>query len=257
MVRVDLDDNRSTVATVSYQGGSKRGSLADDKTLVAVLGATWPLLLDFDGPITPMFVGGRNLMVSDLMRAEIPARITLPVEVKVTVDPLAVLRWCTRNAPVEVAAAVEAAGVRGELRAVAESVLTPGAGDLLAACRAVGRPVAIVSNNVIEAIEAFLDRHGLRASVDHIAARIPGHAELMKPHPDSLRRAVTALDANPERCALVGDAVTDVQACKTVGVHAIGFAKTPRSGLELTQAGAEAVVDSIGALATAIREHDS
>ncbi|MCW3158635.1 HAD family hydrolase [Micropruina sonneratiae] len=237
------------MAAVRFQDGTKR----DDSAVVAVLGATWPLLLDFDGPVTPMFVGGRNLMVSDLMRAQIPKGIAVPVEINATVDPLAVLRWCTRYAPADVAAAVEAAGARGELRAVAESALTPGAGELLAACRVVGRPVAIVSNNAIEAIEAFLDRHGLRTSVDHIAARIPGHAELMKPHPDSLIRAITALDAEPERCALVGDAVTDVQASKSIGVRAIGFAKTQRRGLELAQAGAEAIVDSIGALAATIR----
>lgn len=225
-----------------------------DPALVAVLQATWPILLDFDGPVTHMFVDGRNQMVSNLMRAQIPQAVAIPVGIQATVDPLAVLRWSWRHAPAEVAAAVESAGVHGELLAVAQSIPTAGANQLLRACRLVGRPVAIVSNNAAEAIEAFLRQHGLRDSVDYIAARTPGQPDLMKPNPDSLRRAITALYADPKRCALVGDTVTDVQASKSIAAHAIGFAKTPQRGLELAEAGAEAVVDSIEAVATAIRE---
>lgn len=75
----------------------------------------------------------------------------------------------------------------------------------------------------------------------------------MKPHPDSLRRAITALGAEPEHCALIGDAVTAVQASRTIGVHAIGFAKKTRRGQELAAAGADAILDSISALVTAVQ----
>lgn len=102
-------------------------------------------------------------MVSNLMRTQIPDAIPIPVEVRGTVTHY------------QSAAGAQAtfrpisqprlrAGVRGELMAVAASELTPGVVELLAACRVVRRPVAVVSNNANQAIAAFLDQHGLSQS---------------------------------------------------------------------------------------------
>ena len=52
----------------------------------------------------------------------------------------------------------------------------------------------IVSNNAEPAIEAFLDHHDLRSLVHTVIGRVPGRPELMKPHPDSVLRALDILD---------------------------------------------------------------
>ena len=47
--------------------------------------------------------------------------------------------------------------------------------------------------------------------------------------------------------------MTDFQVSLTTGIRCIGFAKTPTRGRELQAAGADAITDSIAALADLIR----
>lgn len=250
MVQLYLANHRPTMAAVK---ASQPSSNSEDSALEHVLRATGPVLLDFDGPITFMFTNGRNRMVSDLMRSHVPDQVTLPLRVRETVDPLEVLRWSASTASPEVQAAIESAAVRGELMAVAQSAPTDGIAEVLEACHAAYRPVVIVSNNSHEAINAFLIEHDLAPWIDEIVPRIPNHPELMKPHPAALLRAATSLTTTPSRCALVGDSITDVEACLAAGVRSIGFAKTTRRGQELRAARADAVITSMTELAQAIR----
>jgi phosphoglycolate phosphatase len=48
--------------------------------------------------------------------------------------------------------------------------------------------------------------------------------------------------------------VTDIEVSRRTGVRSIGYAKNPRRGDELGQAGADALIDSMSALADAVRE---
>ena len=220
--------------------------------LAAVLAKTGPVLLDFDGPVTHLFVKGRNRMVADLMRQALGQDGQPSPDVWDTYDPLVVLRWSASHAPPEVQHAVDQASVQGEVEAAKVTEPTPGSVELLQACRAAKRPVVIVSNNAEQAIRTYLDRFNLRDLVDGIAARTPGRPDLMKPHPDSINRALRRLGAAPAVCVMVGDSVTDITVSHTTGVRSIGYAKSPRRGIELADAGADAVVDSIAALASAI-----
>jgi phosphoglycolate phosphatase-like HAD superfamily hydrolase len=129
------------------------------------------------------------------------------------------------------------------------SVIRRRAVDLLDACRDVGRPVVIVSNNAEPAIEAFLDHHDLRHLVHAVIGRVPGRPELMKPHPDSVLRALDILDRPPAQCVLIGDSVTDIGVSRATGLRSIGYANTPIRGNELHLAGADAITDSNHALA--------
>jgi hypothetical protein len=85
----------------------------------------------------------------------------------------------------------------------------------------------IVSNNAEPAIEAFLDHHDLRHLVHAVIGRVPGRPELMKPHPDSVLRALDILDRPPAQCVLIGDSVTDIGVSRATGLRSIGYAKTP------------------------------
>lgn len=223
-----------------------------DSRLAAVLAQTKPMLLDFDGPVTHLFIHGRNRMVADLMRQALGEHCQPPPDVWDTHDPLVVLRWAAGNTPTEIQRAVDQASVLGEIEAATVTEPTPGSEDLLRACQTAGRAVVIVSNNAEQAIHTYIDRFKLRDLVYAVAARTPGRPDLMKPHPNSLHRALHLLGAKPDECAMIGDSVTDIVVCQAVGVRSIGYAKNPRRGQELDDAGADAIVDSISDLASAI-----
>ncbi len=57
------------------------------------------------------------------------------------------------------------------------------------AWKAHGRSLAIVSNNSIHAIEAYLDMHHLRSVVDIISARVDPDTSLLKPSPYLVTKA--------------------------------------------------------------------
>jgi phosphoglycolate phosphatase len=195
--------------------------------LTQVVAETWPVLLDFDGPVTHLFIDGRNKRLADQLRTVLTdAGVTLSDEVPTTVDPLAILRWSAIHTDPRTAQAVEAACVAGEYQCIAESSPTPGAAELLSACREVGRPTLIVSNNAEGPIRAFLKAHQL----DH-------------------------LDAPASSCAFIGDSVTDIAVSHVTGVRSIGQAKNPRRGQELADAGADALVHDLADLARAITNH--
>jgi HAD superfamily hydrolase (TIGR01509 family) len=139
-----------------------------------------------------------------------------------------------------------------ELDAVATADATPGAGAFLAACRASGRTVAVVSNNNADAINAYLERTGLVRYVSHVEGRDPSDPALMKPHPYLLGAALRALGASPDRSVFVGDATSDVQAGAAAGVPTVGYARAAAERDRLTAAGAAAVTDSMAALAAVL-----
>lgn len=223
-----------------------------NQRLVDVLAVTRPVLLDFDGPVTHLFINGRNRIVADRMRQAIPKDFQPPPDVWDTYDPLIVLRWTASNTPRSVQEVVDTASVEGEVFAAHETEPTPGSEDFLRACKQVGRPVVMVSNNAEQAIRAYLDRFDIADLVTAVVARTPGRPDLMKPHPDSINRALVVLDAEPNVCCMVGDSVTDISVCAATGVLSIGFAKNPKRGDELALAGADALVDSMQELAEAV-----
>jgi len=129
--------------------------------------------------------------------------------------------------------------------------------EFLQACEAVGRTVVIVSNNAEQAIDAYLERFHLHPYVHAVAAHTPGRPDLMKPHPDAIKRALDILRVAPEVCCMVGDSVSDIIVCQATGVRSVGFAKNPKRGRELADAGADAIVESMTLLAGAIVESSS
>lgn len=228
-------------------------SAPEDTALSAVLASTWPLLLDFDGPVTALMPDGVDRAIADAMR-DVLLRLTgrVPVQAAETKDPLTVLRVAASDPPA-VLAAVEEACRAGEVDAAERSEPTEGAHDAMRACRNAGRPLAIVSNNAPEAIAAYLERHRLTDLVLTIAARPPGQPDLMKPDPYLIRQVFRTRADPPRRYAFVGDSVTDVQVSRLTGVQSIGYAKTPDRGQQLRTAGATALVNSMRSLAVALQ----
>lgn len=208
------------------------------------------VLLDFDGPVTPLMPAPANLEAADAARVPLLARgISLNGDIGKTSDHLAVLRWAATNAP-QLLAEVETLCDDAETAAAYTAEPTHGAHALLAHCHQKDKPVVIVSNNAKTAIRAYLERWKLTSYVAAVIGRPTGRPDLMKPNTHSVHEALRVLHAEPSRAVFIGDSISDIEVSRAVGVPCIGYAKTPGRGEELQDAGADAVIAHIDNLAT-------
>ena len=132
------------------------------------------VLLDFDGPICDVFAGFPAPEVADRLRVMLKAAgAELPQSVLEQDDPMEVFRFSadlgsnlnhvTLNTLTDL-----------EVEAVATARLTPGVADLIRQSKQINKIVAVVSNNSVAAVTAFLQAHELLPSVDLISARVQG-----------------------------------------------------------------------------------
>ncbi|MFI2490154.1 HAD family hydrolase [Promicromonospora kroppenstedtii] len=203
------------------------------------------VLLDFDGPVTPLMPAPANMHAADAARQAITAHgATPPDDIATTSDHLAVLRWAGVHAP-DALADVEAACTSAEVESAHACVPTPGAHALLEALYESEILVVIVSNNGESAIDTYIRRHQLGTRVYDVVGRPPMRPDLMKPDPYIIKLALEATWANTRSTVLIGDSVSDIEVAVTTGIRSIGYAKTPRRGAELREAGADAVTDNM------------
>ena len=209
------------------------------------------MLLDFDGPVCDVFAGYPAHHIAERLRHLLTAthNVPLPGDVSATEDPLHIIRRTADLAP-GLCATIDTALRAAELQAITTAAPVPGSSELLTACQATGRPVAIVSNNSAEAIHAYLRRHGLIPLVSHVQGRDAHDPGLMKPNPYPPREALTALDAKPDGAVFIGDSLTDLQAARAAGIRVIAYANKPHKHTQLLHA--DALTTSMQTLAEAI-----
>lgn len=206
------------------------------------------VLLDFDGPVTPLMPAPANMHAADAARQALTEHgVTPPDDIAATSDHLAVIRWTGIHAS-EALADVENACTAAEIVSARTCTPTPGARTLLAALHAAGTPVVIVSNNAAEPIRVYLERYALTAYVRDVVGRPGLRPDLMKPHPHTVERALAIAEVDAPRAVLIGDSVSDIEVARTAHVLSIGYAKTHRRGSELRAAGADAITVSIAEL---------
>jgi HAD superfamily hydrolase (TIGR01549 family) len=219
--------------------------------LGAILARTRWLLLDFDGPICSIFAGLPAPQVADQLRKLFTGH-QLPEDVQRTGDPLEVFAYAGTVNP-DLAARVEAEMADLEVTAAATAKPTPYIHEVLDACRESARIVAVVSNNGVRAVKAYLDRQSLSDNIRLVVARTSHDPALLKPSPHLIEKAVHALDADPAATALVGDSITDIEGAKRTGIDSIGYANKPGKYEHMTQAYAGAVITSMADLALSLR----
>jgi beta-phosphoglucomutase-like phosphatase (HAD superfamily) len=220
--------------------------------LDTIVSRTRHLLLDFDGPICSIFAGLPAATVADRLRKLFGDHAQLPDEIARTPDPLEVFAYAATVSE-DLAARVETEMTDQELAAVATAAPTPYVHEVVTACQNSGRSVAVVSNNSAAAVHSYLARHGLDDRISLVVARTNHDPALLKPSPHLITRAVDALDAEPGECTLVGDSVTDVQGAHLANVQSIGYANKPGKRERLTDAGADAIINSLADLALKLR----
>jgi phosphoglycolate phosphatase len=199
----------------------------DPEAVRSILATTEALFLDFDGPVCSVFAGFPAPVVADQLRDILTeGGYDIPVDVRESDDPFDVLFYAAKLGPDEVRY-LETAFRAHEVEAVQSATPTPGAHELVATWKATGRPLAIVSNNSVAAVETYLNIHNLSQGVDLISARQNADISLLKPNPHLILVAVRTLGKIASSCVLIGDSLTDVEAACAADVLAIAYANKP------------------------------
>jgi phosphoglycolate phosphatase len=116
--------------------------------------------------------------------------------------------------------------------------LFPGMDAVVRGAAARGQ-VGIVTGNSGRAVSRFLDQHRLGAAIDVlISVEHPGTRA------EKIGAALAQLGRQPHEACLIGDAVSDVRACRELGVRSIAVAWGHQSAARLAAAGADAAVGS-------------
>ena len=106
----------------------------------------------------------------------------------------------------------------------------PGAAALLAALRAAGVPLGLVSNSRRRFVELGLASAGLAGAFDAIVTA--EDVERPKPAPDAYLAAARALGATPAACTVLEDSPTGLAAGRTAGARTIGIPSLDGVALE-------------------------
>lgn len=95
----------------------------------------------------------------------------------------------------------------------------PGARDLLIALSEADVPWIIGTSGEAEQAEAQISKIGLAETPPYLSSADVSSA---KPHPDMVLTAAERLDAAPEQCVVVGDAIWDLLAARRAGMLGVG-----------------------------------
>ncbi|MEU4764002.1 HAD hydrolase-like protein [Actinosynnema sp. NPDC023794] len=218
----------------------------DLDALRQALNDTEALLLDFDGPICSVFSSIPAKYIAEQLRRILrdSARINLPIDIQVTVDPFDVFRYAATISDDE-AHKIERALTEYETKAIAAARATVGSNELIRHWHDSGKSLAVVSNNSRSAIDSYLSAAEISNCVSFVSARDSHDPALLKPNPHKVTLAVKHLRVDPSRCALLGDSPSDVVAARASRVHSIAYAKRKSAILPLSQAEPDLIVTSI------------
>ncbi|MFJ2116576.1 HAD family hydrolase, partial [Streptomyces sp. NPDC087850] len=199
--------------------------MTDSVHVRELLSAARCVLFDFDGPVARLYAGHPAAEVADRLRSRLgpqPGRgpgAGLSAGMVSTRDPFVLLRGF---------AELEAALTAEELTAARSAKPTLGAAPLIRRLVALDRRLAVTTNNSAEAARRYLEDRGLiRCFGRHIYGRT-ADVTLLKPHPDSLLRALDGLGASASEALMIGDGASDAKAAAHAGVAFLGYARNGR-----------------------------
>lgn len=215
------------------------------------------LLLDFDGPVCSIFAGYPAPVVArELVQILVARGAGFADDLESESDPLEVLRRSGTEADGSVTRAIEDALIQAEVRAAKSAEPTPHGREVIVAASQVDLPIAVVSNNSPQAVEAYLRAHRLGQHVRLVVGRAYAEPTRMKPNPAPILEAADVLGVEPDLCVLLGDSLSDIEGAKASGTRVIGFANRPAKRPAFEQAGADIVVTSMREVAQALVQLD-
>ncbi|MFJ4692759.1 HAD family hydrolase [Streptomyces sp. NPDC088766] len=231
--------------------------------LDALLAPARVVLWDFDGPICRLFAGHSAERVAVGLVEWLEGqglRGLLTESERESPDPHAVLRAVDLRHPgSDLVAELEERLTQEELRAAASAMPTAWADPLIRTLTAVGRRLAVTTNNSPRVVTTYLTSRGLTSCfAPHIYGRTLD-LHLLKPDPDCLNRALRAVGVAPSAALMIGDTPSDCLAARRAGVPFLGFLGHARNNKKkeelLRAAGATHVVDSLEPVLASVRRH--
>jgi HAD superfamily hydrolase (TIGR01549 family) len=197
------------------------------KSLSELIHSTNLILLDFDGPVCSIFHEKSANAISIEMRTELTKQgLEIPSAARTTQDPMRVLSAISIQS-IHGQKVAEKLLADAELSNAQNARMTAGVESLLDAAQAADKPVIIVSNNSGIAIELYLTKHDLTQYISHIIGRDPHDAQLMKPNPHLIFKALKLGNTPAAKAIMIGDSLTDITAGNTAGVPVIAYANKP------------------------------
>lgn len=110
--------------------------------------------------------------------------------------------------------------------------------------------IGVVSAGPTRQVERFLDQHALRPYID-VVVTSQTHRR-MKPHPQPVLGALSALGVAPENAVMVGDTTVDVKAGQAAGTQTYGVLTGFGRRRDLQRHGADEIADSFAPLVAGI-----
>lgn len=225
--------------------------MTSSETAAELVAHAQAVLLDFDGPICSVFAGYRaHEVAAEIMKRAAAAGYALRPDDPD--DPISVYKATTGMDP-DVIAVIEDALVEEESTALSRTEPHPGIPDLVRQLHTGGHRLVIVTNNGGGPVSTFIERHDLAGDVEKVIGRDPRQPSLLKPSPDSIIRALAHLELPPARAVFVGDSTSDVDAGHAAGLAVVGYANKPGKDQRLRDAGADAIIKSMGDLVATLR----
>lgn len=101
-------------------------------------------------------------------------------------------------------------------------------------------PMSAISTGSVPRIERFLEHYGVHR---HFAAVVGAQTtRRMKPHPEPLRFAASAMGVAPGECVMVGDTSIDMRTGRAAGAQTVGVLCGFGTERELRDAGAQLIL---------------
>ena len=120
--------------------------------------------------------------------------------------------------------------------------LFPGVKETLSALAARKVAMAVATGKSLRGLNAVINQHGLH---DYFTSlQTPDHNP-GKPHPQMLERAMMEAGTSPERTFMIGDTTFDIMLAKNAGCRGIGVTWGYHDADELTESGAERLIDRV------------
>lgn len=128
--------------------------------------------------------------------------------------------------------------------------VVPGADTCLAALKAAGHRLGIVTSKRLDMTRHGLELFGLDDLFDVIVHS--GSTVRHKPDPEPVQHALHLMGAEPSGAAYVGDSPYDMRSGRSAGVRTLGLVHNTFTADELKDAGADMVVSGWSSVATVL-----
>jgi phosphoglycolate phosphatase len=136
-----------------------------------------------------------------------------------------------------------------------ETLPFPGMAASLARLRAMGFPLALVTNKADRFVRPHLEHAGIAG---HFALIIGGDTlPTRKPDAGPLLHVAAAFGIAPARLLMVGDSINDVQAARAAGCPVLVLPHGYNEGLPVHSLDADGIVPTLAALADRVRRVDA